>query len=750
MRGTDPLGVGPSIIYPAILLSYGALSVALFGRNLIGHWSDRYIGMGFDPGVLIFFFQWWHHAIANHLNPFKLSVVWAPGGSNLAWAAPTPLAALPLLPLTATYGPIVAYNVAILLCPPLSAFTAFILCRKITHSFWPSLVGGYIFGFSPFMSSHILGHLMLTMVFLLPLTVYLVILWFGNELSNVRLVCFLGLALTAQLLSSLEILATMTGAGIVFLALLWLFCSSSRKQLLALLPLLAASYLTAAILTSPYLYYFFAPPSLTFSGSWSEIVSASPTSLIIPLTNNIFGEWKVFRTAGLAPNLWETSEYIGLPLLLLLWNLGRRRWNESTIRMLLVFAILIAVATFGPALHIGSASVPLPWKAIMPLPLVRMILPARLAVYMFLALSVAVALWLSDETIDVRWRAAAAAFVAISLLPNLNSSYWTTTDNTPQFFKNGIYRRYLPSGANVLILPYARMGDSDIWQASTDFYFTMPEGYVAISPPVPASFVKYPIVSSLYNLVNIPDQDEQFKAFLVQKKVQYIIVADESGQWQPVPDSKVYRLERNPFTATDKQVIQSLIGGLDSAPLKVGGITLYRVPLDDLQKYAALSPDLLERRVAVTRITMLIRAASEYASSGQSLNRLNPLRVEQLGLLPPLWVGGDYLFGRWRYLSDQDGLVLGYYPGGIIAVGLFGERSVLLELAAAFNGYAESPVGSFDSATHVGRAILLPPGVLTENLAESMQWLLILEFQPEGLARAAAAANDIAARELAQ
>jgi len=733
----------------AVLLSFGVLSVALFGRNLIGHWSDRYIGMGPDPGAAIFFFAWWRHALANHLNPLKISVIWSPGGSNLAWATPDPLAALSMLPLEVAYGPIAAYNVAILLCPALSAFAAFILCRKVTHSFWPSVIGGYIFGFSPFMYSHILGHVNLVITFLLPLAVYLLLRWFGTEMSSRRLVCLLGLLLCMQLLVFPEVVATMTGTGLGFFAVLWFLHARSRKRILVLLPLLAVGYLIAATLTSPYLYYFFAGGPIPFARNWPELVSAPPTSLIIPASTNIFGGWTVFRTTAMALNLWEASEYVGLPLLLVLWNLGRRRWNEPTIRTLLVFIILISVATFGPVLHLGGISLPLPWKTILPLPIAGMILPARLAVYMFLALSVALALWLSDGTIDVRWRAAAAAIVAISLLPNLNASFWTTTLKTPAFFKNAMYRKYLPPSANVLILPYGVMGDSDIWQASTDFYFTMPEGYVGISPPVPPGFVKYPIVSSLFDLVNIPDQDEQFKAFLVHKSVEYIIVADDWGQWLPDRQFPVLTFDRDPFSSGDQKVIQSLVGSLDPTPLRVGGITLYRVPLNDLQKYESLTPDLLQKRVAVAQFTSLIHAANEYVSSGESTDRLTPLRAEQLGFLPPLWIGGDYLFGPGRYLSVQDGLVLGYYPGGIIAVGLFGGHDILLDLAKAFGPYAESPVGSFELATHVGRAVLLGPEVRSENPAESMQWLLILEFRPDGLARAAAAANDIAARELA-
>ena len=43
------------------------------------------------------------------------------------------------------------FNVAELLVPAVSAFTAYLLCRHLTRSLWASLVGGYLFGFSSYM-----------------------------------------------------------------------------------------------------------------------------------------------------------------------------------------------------------------------------------------------------------------------------------------------------------------------------------------------------------------------------------------------------------------------------------------------------------------------------------------------------------------------------------------------------------------------------------------------------------------------
>ena len=53
--------------------------------------------------------------------------------------------------MTLLAGPIVAYNLAAVLMPALAAWTAYLLCRHVSGALWPSVVGGYVFGFSGYM-----------------------------------------------------------------------------------------------------------------------------------------------------------------------------------------------------------------------------------------------------------------------------------------------------------------------------------------------------------------------------------------------------------------------------------------------------------------------------------------------------------------------------------------------------------------------------------------------------------------------
>ncbi len=146
---------------------YQALAILWFGTPVLSDFSHTYIGfkISADPGGYMWFLKWWPYALSHRLNPFITKIVWAPSGFNLTWAASIPLPALAAAPITQLWGPVVAWNVLCLMSPALAAWCAFILCRHLCGAFLPSLIGGYLFGFSPYMLGHLLGHLSLIVVF---------------------------------------------------------------------------------------------------------------------------------------------------------------------------------------------------------------------------------------------------------------------------------------------------------------------------------------------------------------------------------------------------------------------------------------------------------------------------------------------------------------------------------------------------------------------------------------------------------
>jgi hypothetical protein len=114
-------------------------------------------------------------------------------------------------------------------------------------------LGGYIFGFSPFMLGQLtFGHLHMVLAFSVPLCIYLTLLRIKARISQRNFIFLLASILVAQFLLSLEIFATMTMFGAFGLLLSWSFVSERhRKMALALLAPLASAYGIALIAVSP-------------------------------------------------------------------------------------------------------------------------------------------------------------------------------------------------------------------------------------------------------------------------------------------------------------------------------------------------------------------------------------------------------------------------------------------------------------------------------------------------------------------
>jgi len=156
------------------LILYLALSLIYFGT--VKNYSHRYLGFGADPIAYIWFLNWWPWAIGHGLNPFVSYYVWHPHGYNMTWAGSVPAAALLMFPVTWIANPVVSFNVLSLLAPALAAGAGFLLARYLTRDTSASFIGGYLFGFSSYELGHLLGHLNLDLIFVVPLLVLFVLL----------------------------------------------------------------------------------------------------------------------------------------------------------------------------------------------------------------------------------------------------------------------------------------------------------------------------------------------------------------------------------------------------------------------------------------------------------------------------------------------------------------------------------------------------------------------------------------------
>src|SRR5438309_161230 len=136
--------------------------------------SSTALGVGGDPQLAIWFLRWQEFALTHGHNLLFTTYLDAPQGVNLMWNTTAPLLGVALAPLTATLGGVFAYNVAETLGLASSAMAAFVMIRRYvlvpdSIGTLAALVGGALFGFSPYMAAHALGHPPAVILFTAPL-----------------------------------------------------------------------------------------------------------------------------------------------------------------------------------------------------------------------------------------------------------------------------------------------------------------------------------------------------------------------------------------------------------------------------------------------------------------------------------------------------------------------------------------------------------------------------------------------------
>ena len=470
----------------AAFLIYLGLAAAYLVPPIASDPFHRHIGGLFtDPQILIWAFAWWPHAIAHGLNPFYTHAIWAPDGINLAWTTSMPGLALPFTPVTLAFGPLFAYNVACILMPALSAWTAFLLCRYLTSETLPALVGGYLFGFSSYLLSAELSHIHTAAVFLLPVVALLVVRFLRDDIRTWIFVLALAAALAWQATLSTEILFLLTLGLLVSLVAAAVFVRDTRTQLRRLLVPLGAAYALAAVAVSP-LVYFVVTSSQQTPNPDAAAFSGDLLNFVVPTRASLGGWWSAGISAHFPANDIERGAYLGLPLLVILawyWLANRR---QPAARLLFVLFVAAVVATLGSWLTVdGDRLFKLPWTLVADRRLFENVMPVRFSVFCALLGAVVAALWLASTR--RRWtRIVLAAAALVAVAPNLSWGAWSRRPDVPALFTTGAYRDCIPRDANVIVFPVGPRGDSMIWQADSHFWFRMAGGY--ITPTVPPSF----------------------------------------------------------------------------------------------------------------------------------------------------------------------------------------------------------------------------------------------------------------------
>ncbi|PJE02987.1 hypothetical protein [Mycobacterium sp.] len=462
----------------------------------IGAWSDPTSGWAggcCDQEQTIWYLGWAPHALTHGLNPFFTTQIGAPAGVNLMWNTPmTLLGLLGWLPAKIG-GPILGFNVLMVLGVALSGWTAWLAIRRWTGDGLGPVVGGAVYAFSPYVASHAALHLNLATAWVAPLVLIVIdeLLVTGRRPAWHAGVA-LGLLGAAQLLIAAEMLATGVVAAGVLIGVMALAARAGRRAALARLrnALAVAAPVFLVLSAWPLFTQFFGPQRITEQVQDSKTFSTDLLNLVVPTPYQLIAPPAATRVSREFSGLYhEATGYLGLPLLALLVVVTIRHWDDLRIRVASVTGALLLVLSLGPWLHLGTEAlpVPLPWLPFGSLPLLNHVLPARFTLYVWLAVAVIVAGVIARATrLDPLRKAAWLLAVGAALALILPAPLQRMAFYTPAYFRSWASHHIAPE-ETVLVAPYFLDPDGRaapmLWAAETDYGLRMPEAYAYMPQP---------------------------------------------------------------------------------------------------------------------------------------------------------------------------------------------------------------------------------------------------------------------------
>lgn len=457
----------------------------------------------------VWFLKWTPWAILHGHNPMFTNWMDYPTGANLASNTVMPGLAVLVAPLTWLLGPVSSYNLLMWGSFPVSAFACFYVVRRLSGSNLAALLGGALYGFSPYMIGQGYGHLFLIFVPLPPLIFYALFrICVTQDDSARKWGLILAGLIVAQFFVSQEVAADVLIVG--FFALLILAVAQRRELDATRVRYIGRAALYALVVTMVVLAY---PVYFQIFGT-QAIHGATHGTTHSTLKLDVLGTLVPDRFQALHPtfltrlgdkfmgaDLAENGSYLGAPLLVALgvivWTMRRQRWVLYVASVLFVTEVLSMGRWLMVANH--TIHVPLPWTALAQLPLLKADLPNRFALFASFLVAVLVALgvarWIAwageNPRPDLRDRRRGIN-IALSVLVLASVAVYvprlriptSPLPRVPAFFTSSDELQ-IPEGSVVLPFPLTASphAESMYWQVLSDFRWKMIGGEAIIPTP---------------------------------------------------------------------------------------------------------------------------------------------------------------------------------------------------------------------------------------------------------------------------
>ncbi len=367
------------------------------------HMSDHAIAWPGDSYVMWWNMAWVKESLFSLSNPFHTDSLYYPQGTDLYLHTLTPVNAVLSIPLQVITGGnlLLTWNIMALTFLALSGTGGYALSYHVTRERWMSLVGGFIFAFSPFVMMQLHGHFHIATTWPIPFFALFLLRFFeSRSKTDLMLVAILAAILTWNwfefaidiglfallAFSSWALIRTRDGQGKEVISL-----AKSLLPGVALWTLLSAPILiptALAVYGGGYTVTIDAAEAIRYSPDLFAYVLPSPLWGPGEYSNNYFSGGS--SRAGSM----ETTMFLGLfPLLLSILAfvhcrkgaLGSRVWFWSAV---FVFFALLAL---GPRLFVlgVDTGIPMPFRLLQEIPLIgERRVPGRMIVVGTLALGV--------------------------------------------------------------------------------------------------------------------------------------------------------------------------------------------------------------------------------------------------------------------------------------------------------------------------------------------------------------------------
>ena len=322
--------------------------------------------------------------------------------------------------LPPTHSVLIAlHNGMLLLSFYLAALGAYLLIRKFTKDDLTALIGGFIFGFSPFHLAHALHHITVATIQFIPFFV----LSFLKFIESRKGLPFVGTVLF-YLLSALSCWYYLFYLA-YFIVFYYLFHAIGRRQpiIKELIKPMVSVFVAVLILLSPLLIPMVAEGihNKRVNAGGHNVFVADLLGFVVFHPYHLLGDLTRPIHSRFTGNAWELTVYLGMVNIgLLLWVYFKKQTRQiENLPFCLWGMFFFMLFAAGAFLHIlgKSTYIPLPSGLTQFLPLIRNVrTPSRAIVFVYLFLGIAISLILSKTFLTSKNKGRAPVFWFITLL----------------------------------------------------------------------------------------------------------------------------------------------------------------------------------------------------------------------------------------------------------------------------------------------------------------------------------------------